>query len=43
MGVDGQGHAPATLIQGKRPGTHRIGGWVDSKAGLNGRGKSRPL
>ena len=42
LGVDGQGHAPVALPPGKRPGKHCIGGWVDSRAGLNGCGKSRP-
>jgi hypothetical protein len=41
MDVDGQGHAPA-LPPGKRPGTHRLGGWVNPRAGLDGCGKSRP-
>ena len=27
MGVGGQGHAPAALPPGKRPGTHFTGGW----------------
>ena len=27
-GVDGQGHAPAVLLWGKRPGTLFTGGWV---------------
>jgi len=42
MGVGGQSHAPAAFPPGKRPGTHCIGGWVGPRAGLNGRGKSRP-
>ena len=42
MGVGGQGHAPAALSPGKRPGTHRIGGWVETRAGLDGWGNSRP-
>jgi hypothetical protein len=33
MGVGGQRHAPATLPQGKRPGTHFIGGWVGPRKG----------
>ena len=41
MGVGGQGHAPA-LPPGKGPGTHRTGGRVDPRAGLDGLGKSRP-
>ena len=27
-GVDGQGHGPAVLSPGKKPGTHCIGDWV---------------
>ena len=42
MGVKGQGHAPATLAPGKGPGTHFIGGWVCTRAGLDGCTKSRP-
>jgi hypothetical protein len=42
MGVGGQLHAPAALPQGKRPGTHYIGGWVGPRAGLDGCEKSRP-
>jgi hypothetical protein len=42
MGLGGQGHAPATLPQGKRPGTHCIGGCVGSRAGLDRCGKSCP-
>ena len=38
----GQRHAPAALPPGKRPGAHRIGGWVGPKACLDGCGKSRP-
>jgi hypothetical protein len=35
MEVSGQLHAPAALQSGKRgPGTHRIGDWVGSSAGL---------
>jgi hypothetical protein len=40
-GVGGKRHAPATLFR-VRPGTHFIGGWVDSRAGMDGCGKSRP-
>jgi hypothetical protein len=40
--VVGEGHAPAVLPPGKRPGTHCIGGWVGSRAGLDGCGISRP-
>ena len=36
MGVGGQGHAPAALLPGKRPGTHCIGEWVGHRVGLNG-------
>jgi len=42
MGVGGQHHAPAALASGKRPCTHCIGGWVGTRAGLNGCIKSRP-
>jgi hypothetical protein len=42
MGVGGQRHAPAALPPEKRPGTHCIGGGVGPRAGLDGRGKSRP-
>jgi hypothetical protein len=42
MGVGGKLHAPAALPPGKRPGTHCIGGWVGSRAGLDGCEKSRP-
>ena len=38
----GQGHAPAALPPGKRPGIHCVGGWVGRRAGLDGCGKSRP-
>ena len=30
-----------TLPLGRRHSTHSIGGWVDPRAGLKGRGKSR--
>jgi len=40
-GVGGQRHVPAALPPGKRPGTHCIGVWVGSRAGLDGCGKSR--
>ena len=36
MAVGGQRHAR------ERPGTHRIGGWLDSRTGLDLCGKSRP-
>jgi hypothetical protein len=36
MGVSGQRHAPAALYPGERtPGTHWIGGWVGTRAGLD--------
>jgi len=35
--VRGQPHAPAASTPGERPGTHSIGGWVDTRAGLDGR------
>jgi len=34
-GVGDHRHAPAALASGKRPGTHCIGGWVGSGAGLD--------
>jgi hypothetical protein len=46
MGVSGQRHDPAALYrQGKDPGTHWTGGWVDLRAGLDTevRGKSSYL
>jgi hypothetical protein len=33
---------PRPLHPRKRPGTHCVGGWVFPRAGLDGRGKSRP-
>ena len=39
--VDGQRQAPASLPQGKRRGSHCIGGWVVPRVGLDGCGKSR--
>jgi hypothetical protein len=39
MGVGVQRHA---LPLGKRPGTHFIGSLLGPRAGLEGRGKSRP-
>ena len=42
MGVGCQRHAPAALPPRERPGTHRIGGWVGPRAGLDGCGISRP-
>jgi hypothetical protein len=40
-GVGGQYHAPAALPLGKRHGTHCTGGWVGSRASLDGCRKSR--
>jgi hypothetical protein len=40
--MGGQRHDPAALPLGKRPGTCCIGGWVGSRDGLEGCGKSRP-
>jgi len=33
---------PRPLYPRKRPGTHCVGGWVGSRAGLDACGKSRP-
>jgi len=41
MGVGGQRRAPP-LYPRERPGTHSIGGWVGTWAGLDGCGKSLP-
>ena len=41
-GVSGQQYAPAALYPRERPGTHFTGGWVSSKAGLDGRKFSSP-
>ena len=41
MRVGGWRHDPGVLPQGKRPGTHCIGGWVGPRAGLDWCGKSR--
>jgi hypothetical protein len=38
--VGGEPNAPAASPPGKRLGTHFIGGWVDSRAGLDWRRKS---
>ena len=38
-GVRGQRHATAILSPGKRSGTHCVGGWVGSRAALEGCGK----
>ena len=40
--VSGQQHAPAALYSRERPGTHCTGGWVDPRAGLDGRKISSP-
>ena len=40
-GGGGQRHGSA-ISPLERPSTHHIGGWVGSRAGLDGRGKSRP-
>jgi hypothetical protein len=42
IGMGGQRHAPATLLPGKRPGTHSKGGCVGPRAGLDGSGKISP-
>jgi len=39
MWVGGQHHAPAAIYPRKRPGTHCIGGWVETRVGLDGCGK----
>ena len=36
-GVSGQQQATSALYSRERPGTHCAGGWVDLRAGLNGR------
>jgi hypothetical protein len=41
MGVSGQRYAPAALPR-ERPGTHCIGGWMGTRAGLDECGKHRP-
>jgi len=40
-GVKGQLHTPAAPYPRERPGTHRTGGWVGLRAGLDRYGKSR--
>jgi len=40
--VSGQQHAPAALYPRERPGTHFTGGWVGTRAGLDGRKISSP-
>ena len=42
MRVCGERHDPTVLTPGKGPGGHRTGGWVGSRAGLEGCGRSRP-
>jgi hypothetical protein len=42
MWVGSQRHAAAALPPGKIPVTHFTGGWVGSRAGLDGYGKPRP-
>ena len=42
MGMCGECHAPVALPQGKKSGTHCIGGWVGPRTGLKWCGKSRP-
>jgi hypothetical protein len=34
MGVGGQRQASTTLLPGKRPSTHCMGGWVGPRAGV---------
>jgi len=42
MEISGQLHDPAALLPGKKsPGTHRIRGWVDPRAGLNAMAKGK--
>ena len=41
-GVSGQQYAPAALYPPERTGTHFTGGWVDPRAGLDGRKISSP-
>jgi len=41
-GVSDQQHVPAALYPRDRPGTHFTGGWVDPRAGLDGRKTSSP-
>ena len=40
--MGGQRHAPTALSAENRPGVHLLGGSVGPRAGLDGRGKSRP-
>lgn len=39
MELSCQLHALAALFPGKTPDTHRVGGWVDPTAGLDGSGE----
>ena len=41
MGVGCYRHAQAALPPRQKPGTHRTGGWVGPRKGLDGCGKSR--
>jgi len=41
-GVDDQQHDPTALPLGKTFGTHCTGGWLGTKASLDGHRKSRP-
>ena len=41
MGLGGQFHAPAALPTGERTDTHYIGDWVEPRAGLEERGRTR--
>ena len=41
-GVGGQRHAPNTLLPEEKLGTHFIGGWVDPRASVEGRGIPHP-
>jgi hypothetical protein len=44
MGVSGQRHDPAALYpRGKNYGTHRIGGWVGPRAGLDAEARRKIL
>jgi len=38
MGLGGQHHSLVALPPGKGPGTHYVGSWVGSRAGLDGWG-----
>ena len=42
MGMGGKRHDRAALSQGKKPGTHFIGGWSGPRAVLKVCGKPRP-